>query len=229
MNTKTIIGIFLILFLYSCESNQLRQERLAREEQQRIELAERQEQNRIEREKRLEEERLERAMREEQERIERENRLEEERKKREIFERYINNSLRTGATPWARYYGANSPCNVSSCSQIVVRTPRDSDVVVTIKRNENVVQHAYIRANSSHTFELQNGKYQTFFYYGKGWDPNKQMRRADGTFILGGFISNEHFGKDDPERFSNQIVTYTLVLQQNGNFSTRPSNSMEAL
>ena len=229
MNTKTVIGILLIFLLFSCESNQARQERLAREEQQRIELAERREQERIEREKRLEQERIERERREEEQRRERERREEEQRKEREIYERYINNSLRTGATPWARWYGTNSSCSGRGCSQIIVRTPRDSDVVVTIKRNDNVVRHAYIRANSSYTFEVPNGTYQTFFYYGKGWNPNKQMRRADGTTILGGFISNEVFGKDDPENLNNGILTYTLVLQQHGNFSQRPSNSMEAL
>ena len=223
------IGFSLIVLLSSCESKQARQERLDREERQRIEYAERQERQRIEREKRLEEERLERERREEQARIEREKREEQERKEREIYNKYINNSLQTGATPYRKYYGGNSSCNDWGCSEIKVRTPYNSDVLVTIKSNDRVVRHAYIRANSSYTFQMPNGTYQPFFYYGKGWNPEKEMKRANDTPILGGFISGESFGKDSPQRLNNNILEYELILQSNGNFSTTPSNSMEAL
>ena len=138
-------------------------------------------------------------------------------------------SLQTGATPYSQYYGVNSSCNKWGCSQIKVVTPSNSDVLVTIKQNDEVVRHAYIRANSSYTFELPNGTYQPFFYYGKDWNSNKTMQRADGTSILGGFTSNESFGKDSPQRLDNNILEYQLILQQNGNFSTTPSNSKEAL
>jgi hypothetical protein len=47
--------------------------------------------------------------------------------------------------------------------------------------------------------------------------------------IKGGFISNEDFGKDDPQTLQNNVLTYELILQTNGNFSTRPSNPLEAL
>lgn len=47
--------------------------------------------------------------------------------------------------------------------------------------------------------------------------------------IKGGFIANEDFGKDDPQSLYNNVLTYELILQQNGNFSTRPSNPEEAL
>ena len=60
----------------------------------------------------------------------------------------------------------------------------------------------------------------------KGWNPRKEMK---GGKIKGGFISDEHFGKDDPQTLNNNILQYELVLQQNGNFSTRPSNPEEAL
>jgi hypothetical protein len=138
-------------------------------------------------------------------------------------------SLPTGATPYAQYYGGNSSCNKWGCSQIKVLTPNNSDVLVTIKKYGKVVRHAYIRANNSYTFELPNGIYQPFFYYGKGWNTNKRMKRADGTTILGGFISNESFGKDSPQNLNNQILEYRLILQPNGHFSTKPSNSSEAL
>ena len=218
MKLKFISFVLLVSFFLSCESEQVRKERLAREERQRIEYAERQEKERIEREKREEQARIERAIREEQ-----------ERKEREIYNRYINNSLQTGATPYRAYYGGNSSCKEWGCSEIKVRTPNNSDVLVTIKSNNRVVRHAYIRANSSFTFEMPNVTYQPFFYYGKGWNPEKEMKRANDTPILGGFISGESFGKDSPQSLNNNILEYTLILQQNGNFSTQPSNSMEAL
>lgn len=47
--------------------------------------------------------------------------------------------------------------------------------------------------------------------------------------IKGGFISNENFGKDEPQYLNNNVLEYKLILQQNGNFSARPSNGEEAL
>lgn len=212
---KIIIPTLIsVLLLASCESEQAKKERLALEEKQRIEY----EQQRAEKE-RVENIRLE------QDRIEREIQLEKERKEQEIYNRYISNSLRTGATPYAKYYGGNSSCNDYGCSQIKVRTS-NSDVLVTIKKNDKVVRHAYIQAGGSYTFSFPNGTYQPFFYYGKGWNPEKEMK---GGELKGGFISDESFGKDDPQYLSNNVLEYTLILQQNGNFSTRPSNPEEAL
>lgn len=75
-------------------------------------------------------------------------------------------------------------------------------------------------------FRFPNGVYQAFFYYGKGLNPEKEMK--NGT-IKGGFMTNENFGKDQPQSLSNNQLTYELILQQNGNFSTQPSNPEEAL
>ena len=91
------------------------------------------------------------------------------------------------------------------------------------------MRHAYIKAGSSYTFDLPNGTYQPFFYYGKGWNPGKIMKETNAGTLRGGFISNEDFGKDNPQNLSNQILEYELILQQNGNFSTRPSSANEAL
>jgi hypothetical protein len=217
-----IIGSFIAYANY--ESPEEKQARLAKIEQLRIE-----------REKRKREEELRRKEEEKQRKIrearEAERRAIEEakrRRQREIYNKYINNSLYTGATPYSYCYGTNKSCNSYGCSQIKVRTPSNSDVLVTIKKDGNVVRHAYIKAGSSHTFEVPNGRYQPFFYYGKGWNPNKVMKKTSCGTIRGGFISNESFGKDDPQYLSNNILTYELILQQNGNFSTRPSNENEA-
>lgn len=176
-----------------------------------------------------EQEKKARLQREEQQKIEREAKLENERKEKEIYARYINSSLPNGSTPYSYCYGSNESCSEYGCSQIRVRTPQNSDVLVTIKKNDVVVRHAYISAGSSYTFELPNGSYQPFFYYGKGWNPEKFMKNASCGEIKGGFISDEQFGKDQIQSLSNNILEYELILQQNGNFSTQPSNQNDAL
>lgn len=142
---------------------------------------------------------------------------------------YANNSLSTGNKPWAYCYGSHNHCGGYGCSEIQVRSG-GSDVVVTIKdRSGEVVRHAYIKRNSSYTFNLPNGSYQPFFYYGKGWNPNKELKYVACGMLKGGFISGEHVGKDDVQYLNNNILTYTLVETTHGNFNTRPSNTNEAL
>ena len=225
---KKILLVFLIVALASCESDADRQKREAKEEQQRIEL----EAKRIKEAKELafqeEQDRIESERRAEVERIEREAELEEQREKQALYDKYINKSLSTGSTPYSYCFGRNNSCSSYGCSQIKVRTPSNSDVMVTIKKNNEVFRHAYINAGSQYTFEFPNGTYQAFFYYGRGWNPNKVMKETDCGTLKGGFIADEHFGKDSPQSLSNNILEYELILQQNGNFSTRPSNSEEA-
>jgi len=221
----SISAFLLLLSFASCETEEARHQRLAQEKQQQIEI----EQKRAVEEKaesiRLEQVRIEQEKQAEAERKEREARLEKERKEQEIYDRYISNSLSTGASPYLKYYGGNSSCNDYGCSKIKVTTS-NSDVVVTIKKNDKVVRHAFIQAGDSYTFSFPNGTYQAFFYYGRGWNPEKEMK---GGKIKGGFITNEDFGKDDPQSLYNNVLTYELIMQQNGNFSTRPSNPEEAL
>ena len=212
---KKLLTTFLIVaLLTSCESEKTRKERVEFEQKQ----------NKIERVEaiRLEKVRIEQ---EEADRIESEAQLEKERKEKELYDRYISNSLITGSTPYSKYYGSNSSCSDYGCSQIKVRTS-NSDVLVIIKKNDKVLRHAFIQAGDSYTFSFPNGTYQAFFYYGKGWNPEKEMK---GGEIKGGFITNEDFGKDEPQSLYNNVLEYELILQQNGNFSTRPSNPEEAL
>jgi hypothetical protein len=46
--------------------------------------------------------------------------------------------------------------------------------------------------------------------------------------LKGGYIADTQVGKDDPQTLNNDILTYSLILQQSGNFSTRPSSENEA-
>lgn len=220
--------VTLLVLLMNCESAEERSARIAKEEQQRIELEERKQQEEAERVARAEKERLERERQQEQERQAREAQLAKEREEKALREKYLSNSLRTGATPYSYCFGSNKGCDGYGCSNIKVTAPLNSDVLVSIKQNGRVVRHAYIREKSSYTFEVPDGTYQPFFYYGRGWYPDKFMKEADCGTLKGGFIDGEHFGKDNPERLDGNILEYTLILQSHGNFSTRPSNSNEA-
>lgn len=216
LNRLLILKIIVVatVFFSSCESDSEKKLRLYYEEQAQIE------QEKIEKERAQKE-----AYKQEELRIEQELKEEEIRLARIERDKYINNKLPTGSAPYSKYYGGNSRCNSYGCSQIKVKTS-NSDVIVTIKKNGKVYRHAYITAGDQYTFSFPDGTYQAFFYYGKGWNPNKEMK---GGQLKGGFIENEEFGKDDPQVLQNSTLTYELILQANGNFQTRSSDSYEAL
>ena len=140
--------------------------------------------------------------------------------------KYLNNSLYTGATPYSQYYGNNYKCPYDQCSGIRVTAPHGSDILVIIKRNNQngkVIAHGYICSGATYQFDLPDGTYQTFFYYGEGWNPNKVMKGE----VKGGFIKNELFSKDNPQEIYSGVLSYVLQLQRNGNFQTRGSNKSE--
>jgi hypothetical protein len=217
-NKLILLSLSLLFTLLSCETDSEKRQRLQEEEQSRIETENQNELIKIENDREAEEERAEQAAL-----------LKRELEEKAIYDRYINNSLSTGGTPYSNCYGKNTKCSEWGCSEIKVIAPNNSDVLVTIKKNEQAVQHAYIKAGGSYTFELRNGTYQPFFYYGTGWNPEKIMKQTACGNITGGFISGESFGKDETQDLNNDQLQYTLVLQQNGNFSTIPSDPNEAL
>lgn len=139
---------------------------------------------------------------------------------------YENNSLSTGSAPYTAYYGKNYKCPYEQCSGIKVTAPGESDIVVIIKRNNangKVISHGYIKAGATLFFPVPDGTYQTFFYYGTGWNPNKEMSGG----IRGGFVKDEIFSKDNPQDIYSGILTYVLQLQRDGNFQTKSSNRSE--
>jgi hypothetical protein len=144
------------------------------------------------------------------------------------YNKYKENTLNTGETPYSSTYGENTYVNEDDYSRISVTTSSESNVIVSVKNNEQrVVYHAYIKSDDMHSFSLPNGTYQIFFYYGTGWDPNKKMK-VGGKVLKGGFLENESFGKDDVKDLYDVNLHYTLINQINGNFSTAPSNISEA-
>lgn len=143
-------------------------------------------------------------------------------------EQYKNNSLYTGAKPYSYCYGSSNSCSTYGCSRVDVSSG-GSDVLVLIKdRSEKVVRHGYIRSGGSYQFNIPNGSYQVFFYSGKGWNPNKFMKNTYCGELNGGFVSSESITKDSRTYISNQVLTYELIMQQNGNFSTQSSSKNEA-
>ena len=139
---------------------------------------------------------------------------------------YVTNSLSTGSSPYTTYYGRNYKCPYGQSSGIRVTAPAESDIVVIIKRNNQdgkVVSHGYIRAGQTYQFDIPDGTYQTFFYYGEGWNPNKDM----GNGVKGGFVKDEIFSKDNPQDIYSGILSYVLQLQRDGNFQTRGSSRSE--
>jgi len=148
----------------------------------------------------------------------------------DVFEeQWKYNSLRTGNTPYSSCYGSGNYCSEWSCSKIKVVTGGSGDVLVSIKNSSGkVVRHGYIKGGNSFTFNLPDGRYQVFFYSGTGWNPNKQMKSSSCSYLKGGFVSNENVTKDNYINLNNQIMTYELILQQQGNFNTKPSSKNEA-
>ena len=142
---------------------------------------------------------------------------------------FFSYSQYTGATPWNNCFGKNASCEYVGCSDIKVNTSTSSPVIVIVKRYGKVLKHAYITANSSYTFQVPDGTYQVFFYYGKNWDRFKKMNSDECYSITGGFTSNESVSKDNPITIRGQIMTYTLTAVNYGNFSPKSSNLNEAL
>ena len=139
---------------------------------------------------------------------------------------YLSNSLETGVQPYSDFYGESYVCTHRQCSAIEVTAPVNSDIIVIIKRNNDngkVISHAYIAAGEKYTFDLPNGVFQPFFYYGEGWNPNKDM----GNGVIGGFVQDESFSKDSPQKIVDCVLSYVLQLRKDGNFQTEGSSRSE--
>ena len=122
-----------------------------------------------------------------------------------ILSPFFSYSQYTGATPWKNCFGINASCKtypkdgyLVGCSEIKVTTSSSSPVVAIVKRYGKVLKHAYISAGSSYSFEVPDGKYQVFFYYGRKWNSRKKMNSDECSIVYGGFTENESVSKDDP-------------------------------
>lgn len=144
-------------------------------------------------------------------------------------EQWKYNSLNTGAMPYAYCFGSSNYCDYYGCSRITVTTG-GSDVLVTIKdESGDVVRHGYIKSGHTFSFNLPDGTYQTFFYSGTGWNPNMFMKTTSCGTLRGVFVSFGNVTKDNYISLYKQQMTYELISQLNGNFSTKQSSTSEAL
>lgn len=131
------------------------------------------------------------------------------------------NRLSTGTSP---YKGRNSGMGSNSQIKVTTSSSGSNDVVVILKRNGRIARNVYIRGGDSYTLDVKRGEYQVFFYSGSDWNSMKKM--PDGS--VGGFLYDENVIKDDPIYLNHNILTYTLELSRNGNFSAQPSSVDEA-
>lgn len=143
-----------------------------------------------------------------------------------LMEQWKNNSLRTGAMPYANCYGSSNYCG-PYCSQITVKNS-GSDAVVLVKTKGKVIRHAYIKGRSSFTFNVPDGAYSVYFMQGDGWNPNKKMKKTYCGTPRGGFVSGQSVTKDDFLYLNSETITYTLYTVNNGNFIPKTSSVDEA-
>lgn len=130
--------------------------------------------------------------------------------------------MHTGSQPYSSVWGKNQ--NTGS-SDIEVVAPRNKDVIVIIRasKTNQVVRHGYISRGDTYTFTLPAGYYQTFFYYGTYWNPNKEVKEG----LKGGFRYGETYDKDKMRRLPEGIVrTYDLSSSADG-VETIPSSADE--
>lgn len=137
-------------------------------------------------------------------------------------------SLSHGGNPYGYCYTSGKSCS-SRCSEIKVSASSSVGTIVIIKQKEEVVRCAYIDKGRSFTFKLTDGTYEPFFYSGTSWSNKKYMKTTTTCGRLyGGFTSGESIGKDNPVTLKNQILSYDLNTQFDGNFHTKSSDISEA-
>ena len=140
---------------------------------------------------------------------------------------YKSNSLKTGTFPYSNCFGSRNSCSGYGCSKIIIKNG-STDVIVSVKKGSKVYRHSYVKAYQSFTFNVSAGNYDVFFYYGKGWNPNKKILSRDCNKLSGGFVSEEEVSKDLGLALLSQVITYKLTTSSNGNFSPNRSNIGEA-
>ncbi|HAP69251.1 MAG TPA: hypothetical protein DCR04_05915 [Flavobacteriales bacterium] len=137
-------------------------------------------------------------------------------------------ALSHGGNPYGYCYTSGKSCS-SRCSEIKVSANSRVGTIVIIKQKEEVVRCAYIDKGRTFTFKLPNGTYTPYFYSGTGWSNKKYVKTTTQCGRLyGGFTAGESVGKDTPQTLSNQILSYDLNTQFDGNFQTKSSDVSEA-
>jgi hypothetical protein len=150
-----------------------------------------------------------------------------------LLEYYKNNTLYTGNKPYNYCYGMGPYCSplkgYSECSFIDIEASKNVDVLVLIKKDNEIYDHAYIRSGGSYKFsDLGNGSFQCFFYSGNGWNPNKFIKKTICGAITGGFVADISVQKANIIRLNNSSMSYILYSVIDGNFLPKQSSITEA-
>ena len=134
--------------------------------------------------------------------------------------KYLEQRLDNGCKPYSAYYGNPT----TGENYLSFKTSGDCDYVVIVKnhRDQKVYNHIYIRGDQSGKVYLPNGTFDVYFYSGKGWDPEKN----NGN-VIGGFVAEESFQKDNPIELNNSYCEYTLYPVVYGNLKLDKTNKSE--
>lgn len=134
--------------------------------------------------------------------------------------------------PWRSKYPTRNNCvnRPGNCSQIDVKVPSGQDYLIVIKdRDDRTVNHGYVRAGTTGSFDIDNGAYKTYFITGIGWNAAKPVPCNSCGTLYGYFNSSVSVTKSELEFLYSNILTYTMTLSQFGNFSPEGSSLEEAL
>ena len=140
------------------------------------------------------------------------------------YDAYRNNSLETGAKPYASYFGKAQ----TGKNYIDFKTSGSSDYIAIVKRHSNnkYINHIYIKGGDNARLYVPSGTYDVYFYSGSGWNPNMVVGQFTGGFVEGGIMQ-----KDGPIQLVSETITmddgrtqlrtaymeYTLYPVTNGN------------
>lgn len=130
---------------------------------------------------------------------------------------YRNNSLKTGSKPYASFFGRAK----TGEDYIDFKTSAGNDYVVIVKRHKDgrYINHIYIQGGDNARMYVPDGNYDVYFYSGYGWNPNKQVGRFTGGFVVGGDMQ-----KDGPVKLESAYLEYTLYPVVNGNLVLEGAN-----
>lgn len=137
------------------------------------------------------------------------------------YDTYIDNSLETGSKPYRSQLGKAR----TGRNYLTFKTSGDNDFVVIVKRasDNKYINHTYIRGGDDATLYLPNGRFNIFFYSGRGWNPDKLKGN-----LAGGFVSGESLQKDGPINMHDSYGEYTLYPVENGNLQLQSADDDDA-
>lgn len=133
------------------------------------------------------------------------------------YDTYIDNSLETGSKPYSSQLGKAR----TGRNYLTFKTSGSTDFIIIVKRarGNKYVNHIYIKGGENATIYLPNGRFNIYFYSGKGWNPYKQKGE-----LIGGFVTWESLQKDGPIDLYSGYGEYTLYPVQNGNLQLKSAN-----